>query len=97
MKKQIFFFAGWLVLVLCIPLQATEPDQLVGRYYLHGVREVGSELLLKNDGSYAWMLAYGNEDHTSEGRWSRQGNSIVLTAIVPTATGPLFQLDTKKK
>ncbi|TGV77628.1 hypothetical protein EN788_67460, partial [Mesorhizobium sp. M2D.F.Ca.ET.145.01.1.1] len=32
---------------------------LAGHYYLRGVMEVGSELLLKKDGSFEFMLAYG--------------------------------------
>jgi len=95
-KIKILFLVLSVLLLSAFSLQAAGQTAFVGRYYLQGVREVGSELLLRTDGSYAWMLAYGNQDHSSEGRWSRQGNSIVLTAALPSTTGPLFQLDTKK-
>lgn len=96
-KAKILFFVLAVLVLSAFRLQAAEQTAFVGRYYLHGVREVGSELLLRTDGSYSWMLAYGNQDHLSEGRWSRQGNRIVLTANLPTATGPLVWLDTKQK
>ncbi|SJZ50022.1 hypothetical protein SAMN02745119_00782 [Trichlorobacter thiogenes] len=95
-KIKILFLVLSVLLLSAFSLQAAEQPAFVGRYYLQGVREVGSELLLRTNGSYAWMLAYGNQDHSSEGRWTRQGDSIVLTAAVPSTTGPLFQLDTKK-
>jgi hypothetical protein len=39
----------------------TDPS-LAGHYYLQGVMEVGSELLLKADGRFEYMLAYGALD-----------------------------------
>lgn len=94
-KKLLFVLSA--VLLPAFSLQAAEQASFVGRYYLQGVREVGSELVLRTDGSYSWMLAYGNQDHLSEGRWSRQGDRIVLTATLPTAIGPLVWFDTKQK
>ena len=96
-KMKMLFFVLSMLLLPAFSLQAAEQPSFVGRYYLQGVREVGSELLLRTDGSYAWMLAYGNQDHASEGRWTRQGNTIVLSAAVPSATGPLIWFDTNKK
>lgn len=60
------------------PSQAADVASLEGHYYLAGVREVGSELLLKPDGSFQWMLAYGAADHTVQGRWWRNGDCIGL-------------------
>ena len=96
-RIKMLLLALSAVLLPAFSLQAAEQTSFVGRYYLQGVREVGSELMLRADGSYSWMLAYGNQDHLSEGRWSRQGNRIVLTATLPTATGPLVWFDTKQK
>ncbi|MBZ9842876.1 hypothetical protein [Mesorhizobium sp. CA5] len=43
--------------------------RLAGHYYLNGVMEVGSELLLKKDGSFEFALAYGANDQYGKGCW----------------------------
>src|SRR5437763_8884274 len=50
-----------------------------GNYVLQGVREVGSELLLKPDGTFEYMLAYGAADYQAAGTWQRQDGSVLLT------------------
>ena len=52
--------------------------KIAGHYYLEGVREVGSELLLRPDGTFAFMLAYGALDEEGEGRWSVTDSAVVL-------------------
>ncbi|MCA0035547.1 hypothetical protein [Mesorhizobium sp. B263B2A] len=49
---------------------------LAGHYYLRGVMEVGSELLLKKDGSFEFMLAYGANDQYGKGCWVRKGSTV---------------------
>ncbi len=49
-----------------------------GHYYLHGVMEVGSELLLQPDGKFQWMLAVGALDQYAEGTWWKKGGCIGL-------------------
>jgi hypothetical protein len=59
----------------------------VGHYRLH-VHEVGSELVLRADGRFAYGLAYGAVDEEATGRWRRVGNRILLTTLpkpVPAA------------
>ena len=51
---------------------------MAGNYVLHGVMEVGSELLLKPDGKFEFMLAYGAADYWAKGTWSHDGNAVVL-------------------
>jgi hypothetical protein len=53
----------------------------VGHYYLNGVMEVGSELLLKPDGSFEFMLAYGALDQYGKGCWRVEGNRVL---VIPT-------------
>ena len=53
---------------------------LAGHYYLHGVMEVGSELLLKADGRFEYMLAYGALDELASGCWTRKGGVVALNA-----------------
>ena len=44
--------------------QAASP---AGHYVLRGVMEVGSELLLKPDGTFEFALAYGATDYYAKG------------------------------
>ena len=53
---------------------------LAGHYYLHGLMEVGSELLLRADGSFEFMLAYGANDQYAKGCWAREGRKV---SVVP--------------
>ncbi len=53
---------------------------LAGHYYLRGVMEVGSELLLKADGRFEYMLAYGALDELASGCWTRNGAIVTLHA-----------------
>ncbi|WP_206240571.1 hypothetical protein [Novosphingobium terrae] len=77
-----------------LPVSETvaEASAFVGHYYLSGVQEVGSELLLRADGHFEWMLAYGADDNVATGHWARQGKTIVLTADKPEKDKPLFAL-----
>ncbi|WP_343611306.1 hypothetical protein [Novosphingobium sp.] len=75
------------------PAGEAKGDQaFTGHYYLSGVHEVGSELLLGADGHFDWMMAYGAADNAAKGHWARQGNQIVLTAQKPEHDKPLFAL-----
>jgi hypothetical protein len=59
-------------------------EALVGHYYLSGVMETGSELLLKADGQFEWFISYGAVDQMAKGRWGRSGE-IVTLAVDPQA------------
>jgi hypothetical protein len=65
---------------------------LVGHYYLSGVTEVGSELLLKPDGTFEWMLAYGAVDQAARGTWKRDGLKVILAANKGDQSAPIFTL-----
>lgn len=79
---------GGLVLAAC-PVWADD-GALAGHYYLTGVRETGSELVLGADGRFAWFLSYGALDQTAEGTWRREGAAVILAADAPDRRGPLF-------
>jgi hypothetical protein len=66
-----------LSLALLFALSGMAQDA-AGHYVLQGVMEVGSELLLKPDGSFEYMLAYGAADYYAKGTWKRDGNSVIL-------------------
>ena len=54
---------------------AVHAGDLAGHYYLQNVREVGSELLLKPDGTFDYMLAYGAADYWAKGTCRSPGSS----------------------
>ena len=60
----------------CPPADAS----VAGFYVLRGVMEVGSELRLRADGRFDYMLAYGALDELATGCWSRKGDVVTLTA-----------------
>lgn len=55
-------------------------EEVAGHYVLHGVMEVGSELLLRADGSFEYMLVYGAADFWAKGTWQHKENSVVLNS-----------------
>jgi hypothetical protein len=76
------------------PTDMGKPDaSLTGHYYLSGVMETGSELLLKADGRFEWYISYGAVDQLAKGRWGRAGQTVTLTADLPPADAPLFRVD----
>ncbi len=52
----------------------------VGRYELRGVMEVGSQLVLRADGSFTFGLAYGANDQAGSGCWTQTDRLIALFA-----------------
>lgn len=54
-----------------------------GHYYLQGVREIGSELILAKSGEFQWALMYGATDLFAKGTWRIENEKIVLTAKAP--------------
>ena len=51
-----------------------------GHYYLRGVMETGSELMLHPDGRFQWYLVYGALDLFAEGRWTEKEGSVILAS-----------------
>ncbi|MDP3895321.1 MAG: hypothetical protein Q8Q62_01455, partial [Mesorhizobium sp.] len=45
---------------------------------LNGVMEVGSELLMRPDGSFEFYLAYGANDQYGKGCWTQNGRIVAL-------------------
>lgn len=77
------------VLIPLLPLAAflatpalAEPSaaERAGHYYLRGVMETGSELMLRPDGRFQWYLVYGALDLFAEGRWQEKDNTVILTS-----------------
>jgi hypothetical protein len=66
----------WVVMALAA-VTAWGQD-LAGHYVLRGVMEVGSELWLKPDGNFEYMLAYGAADYWAKGKWRHEDNAVIL-------------------
>jgi hypothetical protein len=56
-------------------------EDLAGHYILQGVMEVGSELLLKSDGTFEYGLTYGAADYWAKGTWRHEDNCVVLNSV----------------
>ena len=65
----------------------------VGHYYLNGVMEVGSELLLKPDGSFEFMLAYGALDQYGKGCWRVEGNRVLVVPAGRSAPAAQYSIE----
>ena len=60
-------------------IEAPHADEArAGRYYLQGVMETGSELLLTAQGGVEWYFSYGALDLAARGRWRYEGADVVL-------------------
>ena len=79
-----------LVALLTLAGTGAFADELAGHYVLYGVHEVGSELLLKPDGTFEYMLAYGAADYSATGKWRREGDAVILNSVVKN--DPPFRL-----
>ncbi|KAB8061220.1 hypothetical protein GCN74_05860 [Janthinobacterium sp. FT14W] len=82
MKISLPHLLACAALVFSIPAGAADgaASALPGHYYLQGVMETGSELLLKKDGTFEWMLSYGNTDEQASGEWRLAGDLVTLVA-----------------
>ena len=61
--------------------EAVAPDAeegVAGHYYLTGMMETGSELLLQPDGVFKWYLIVGALDLLAEGHWTAKGDVVTL-------------------
>ena len=67
-----------LAFLMTLMALAVQAQDVAGHYVLQGVMEVGSELLLKPDATFEYMLAYGAADYWAKGTWKRDGNSVIL-------------------
>ena len=77
---------------MMIQLLALFAADLSGAYHLTNVREAGSELLLRPNGSFEYMFAYGAADYWAKGTWKAVNDSVVLTSIPSQGESKAFRL-----
>jgi len=65
------------LLLMTLTMTAYAAD-VAGHYVLRNVMEVGSELLLRPDGTFEFMLAYGAADYYAKGAWRTEGGAVIL-------------------
>ncbi|SEN12033.1 hypothetical protein SAMN05192583_2097 [Sphingomonas gellani] len=70
---------------------AEERRRLAGHYYLSGVMETASELLLRPDGRFAWIMSYGAVDQEVQGKWRVDGGAVLLEAQPGSGASPAFR------
>lgn len=84
MKRLLVTAVTLLTVILVAPPTtfAAAPDarELAGHYYLSGGGEVGSELLLKENGNFDWALMYGAVDQYAHGTWTLKDGKVTLTS-----------------
>lgn len=70
---------------------------LPGHYWLRGMREVGSEILLSEDGRFDYMMTYGAVDIVARGTWRSDGRQVFLDTppIVPFSAIAGVRADTR--
>jgi uncharacterized protein len=69
-----------MISLMAFAMLAARGEDVAGHYVLRGVMEVGSELLLKSDGSFEYALAYGAADYWAKGTWRHDDHRVVLNS-----------------
>ena len=57
---------------------AVAERKLAGHYYLEGIMETGSELLLDASNRFQWYFSYGALDLAADGSWRYEAGNVVL-------------------
>jgi|SRR5471032_2356882 hypothetical protein len=76
MELKTLFLAALMWLPVTQASADTRP--LEGHYYLHGVMEMGAELLLRKDGTFSAGVEYGSADGVAKGTWQVANNTVTL-------------------
>jgi hypothetical protein len=76
--RQLLIILSLSCLWAASPGWAFDIPTAAGHYYLEGVHEVGSELVLLPDGRFQYFLAYGAYDENATGDWRVEGDLVIL-------------------
>jgi hypothetical protein len=82
LKRAVFAAYGLvsLMFIAVAHLHGADGPSPVGSYTLRGLREVGSELVIRADGHFEYMLAYGAYDEIAKGTWKLDGQRLLLNS-----------------
>src|ERR1700745_1157118 len=58
----------------------TDSSAIAGEYFLQGVMETASVILLKPDSSFEFFYSYGSVDRTGTGKWSINKGQLTLNS-----------------
>jgi uncharacterized protein len=78
-------WAAWL-----LSMHILAAADMAGVYNLSGVREMASQLVLNPDGTFEYALIYGAADYIAKGKWTAEGDSVVLNT--DATSKPAFRL-----
>lgn len=78
------------------PSPAAEARDVAGRYRLRGQPGEAAQLELKPDGRFLFAIIAGALDARAEGRWRREGDTIILDSE-PRPVPPAFRADRVKR
>jgi hypothetical protein len=81
MNIRTFFYATFLF-ASTVHAADKSPD-ITGHYFLQGAMEMGSQLLLRKDGTFAGQIVYGSEDGYAKGTWQTQADTLSLLVDTP--------------
>jgi outer membrane biogenesis lipoprotein LolB len=84
--RRIALLASILFLAACARTDKTPDHDLVGRYYLQGIMEMGSQLALQNDGKFEAVIEYGSADGYAKGFWTLEGRQLRLHRQSPAVS-----------
>lgn len=63
-----------IMAISLVTLAQSKNSSVPGLYSMYGVREVASQLWLKEDGSFEFFFSYGALDRTGKGKWTPDAN-----------------------
>lgn len=84
MELKPLFFAALMWLPITQASADTPP--LEGHYYLYGAMEMGAELLLRKDGTFAAGVSYGSADGFAKGTWQVENETLTLKSATKAAS-----------
>jgi len=79
------------MLSMMMPRAAVHAKDFAGNYYLDNGLEMGSELLLRPNGGFEFMLSYGAADYWARGDWHFVDGAVMLNSE-PAPPKPPFRL-----
>lgn len=77
-----------ILILLTAAALAAQTGNFAGRYFLQNLREAGSELLLRPNGTFEFAFAYGAADYSAKGTWRAQAGAVILNSAAAKPAPP---------